>query len=223
LNVISNGLAAHLLAYVEQGGHLVLGPRSGMKDEHDALNIQRQPGPLVSALGGRVEQYYALETPVPVSGEAGAGMAQVWAEQLSTHDAAEQILLRYGKGDGWLEGQPAMISHRVGKGSLTYLGAVLDASAMHTATEWMLRDAGVEPEFTALPPDVEVCRRVGEGRTIYVLLNHGAAAAEIKLPRAMSDLLSDGASVSKVTLQTQGVAVLEDDSPSPATGTGDQQ
>ena len=223
LNVISNGLAAHLLAYVEQGGHLVLGPRSGMKDEHDALNIQRQPGPLVSALGGRVEQYYALETPVPVSGEAGAGMAQVWAEQLSTHDAAEQILLRYGKGDGWLEGQPAMISHRVGKGSLTYLGAVLDASAMHTATEWMLRDAGVEPEFTALPPDVEVCRRVGEGRTIYVLLNHGAAAAEIKLPRAMSDLLSDGASVSKVTLQTQGVAVLEDDSPSQATGTGDQQ
>ena len=223
LNVISTDLAAHLLAYVEQGGRLVLGPRSGMKDEHDALNIQRQPGPLVSALGGRVEQYYALETPVPVSGEAGAGMAQVWAEQLSTHDAAEQILLRYGKGDGWLEGQPAMISHRVGKGSLTYLGAVLDASAMHTATEWMLRDAGVEPEFTALPPDVEVCRRVGEGRTIYVLLNHGAAAAEIKLPRAMSDLLSDGASVSKVTLQTQGVAVLEDDSPSQATGTGDQQ
>jgi beta-galactosidase len=223
LNVISADLAAHLLAYVEQGGHLVLGPRSGMKDEHDALNAQRQPGPLVSALGGRVEQYYALETPVPVSGEAGEGMAQVWAEQLSAHDAAEQILLRYGKGIGWLEGQPAMISHRVGNGSIAYLGAVLDTSAMRAAMEWMLHDAVVEPEFTALPTDVEVCRRVGQGRTIYVLLNHGATSTEIKLPRDLRDVLSNDVSVSKVTLETQGVAVLEDDSPSSATGTGDKQ
>jgi beta-galactosidase len=170
-----------------------------------------------------VEQYYALEAPVPVNGEAGEGMAQFWAEQLSTHDDAEQILLRFGKGNGWLEGQPAMISHRVGKGSLTYLGAVLDPAAMHAAMEWMLREAGIQPEFAALPSDVEVCRRVGEGRTIYVLLNHGAAAMEIKLPRDLRDLLSDGSNVSKVTLQTQGVAVLEDDSPSQATGTGDQQ
>jgi hypothetical protein len=64
---------------------------------------------------------------------------------------------------------------------------------------------------------------VGEGRTIYVLLNHGAAAMEIKLPRDLRDLLSDGSNVSKVTLQTQGVAVLEQDSPSSATGTGDKQ
>ena len=45
----------------QQGGHLVLGPRSGMKDEHNALNVERQPGPLVAPLGGRVEQYYALD------------------------------------------------------------------------------------------------------------------------------------------------------------------
>ncbi len=50
-----------LLAYVQQGGHLVLGPRSGMKDEHNSLNVERQPGPLVAPLGGRVEQYYALD------------------------------------------------------------------------------------------------------------------------------------------------------------------
>jgi beta-galactosidase len=89
--------------------------------------------------------------------------------------------------------------------------------------EWMLHDAVVEPEFTALPTDVEVCRRVGQGRTIYVLLNHGATSTEIKLPRDLRDVLSNDVSVSKVTLETQGVAVLEDDSPSSATGTGDKQ
>jgi beta-galactosidase len=66
LNVIDNALAAKLLAWVQRGGHLLLGPRSGMKDQYDSLNPQRQPGPLVEALGGRVEQYYALDKPVTV-------------------------------------------------------------------------------------------------------------------------------------------------------------
>ena len=66
LNVIDDALAQKLIAYVKQGGHLLLGPRSGMKDEYNSLNPQRQPGPLVQALGGRVEQYYALDKPVAV-------------------------------------------------------------------------------------------------------------------------------------------------------------
>jgi beta-galactosidase len=77
LNVIDATLAAKLLAYVQHGGHLLLGPRSGMKDEFNSLNPQRQPGPLVDALGGRVEQYYALEKPVTVqleqSGQSTSG------------------------------------------------------------------------------------------------------------------------------------------------------
>ncbi|MEI4927143.1 beta-galactosidase trimerization domain-containing protein, partial [Klebsiella pneumoniae] len=65
LNVLPEDLAEHLLAYVRNGGHLVLGPRSGMKDEFNALLPQRQPGFLVDALGARVEQYYALEKDFP--------------------------------------------------------------------------------------------------------------------------------------------------------------
>ena len=71
LNVIPEALAEHLLEYVRKGGHLVLGPRSGMKDEFNALLPQRQPGFLTDALGGRVEQYYALEKDIPVSGAVG--------------------------------------------------------------------------------------------------------------------------------------------------------
>jgi len=36
--------AEHLAAYAKNGGHLVLGPRSGMKDEFNALLPIRQPG-----------------------------------------------------------------------------------------------------------------------------------------------------------------------------------
>ena len=95
LNVIPEDLANHLREYVRNGGHLVLGPRSGMKDQYDALLPQRQPGYLVDVLGGRVEQYYALEGDVPVSGSWGDGTASVWAEQLkassSENEAARGI------------------------------------------------------------------------------------------------------------------------------------
>ncbi len=209
LNVISAELAARLLAYVQQGGHLVLRPRSGMKDEHNALNVQRQPGPLVEALGGRVEQFYALEAPVPVSGAPGSGLAVTWAEQLSARADTEEILLRYRKANGWLDGQPAMISHRVGKGRISYLGAVLDPTLMRSTLQWMIRDADVEPEFGPLAVDVEVCRRAGKGRAVYVLINHGAAVADIALPEPMRDVLGDVRGLTKVELESQGVAVLE--------------
>jgi beta-galactosidase len=64
LNVIDDPLAAKLLSWVKQGGHLLLGPRSGMKDAYNALNPQRQPGPLAAALGAKVDQYYPIDHPI---------------------------------------------------------------------------------------------------------------------------------------------------------------
>jgi beta-galactosidase len=209
LNVISSSLAERLLAYVQQGGTLVLGPRSGMKDEYNALNVQRQPGPLVEPLGGRVEQYYALDGTVPVSGELGAGTADVWAEQLSTRAADTSVLLRYGKSNGWLDGQPAMVARQVGKGRISYLGAVLDADLMRSAIAWMTETAQAETEFGALPEDVEVCRRVGRDHSVYILINHASAAREIHLSAPMIDALHESSSVAAVNLEPQHVAVLE--------------
>ncbi len=210
LNVLSPELAAHLKAYVEQGGHLVLGPRSGMKDAYNSLNPERQPGPLVPALGGRVEQYYALDDAVPVSGILGSGTATIWAEQLSTQASDASVLLHYGKSNGWLDHQPAMMTRPLGKGTITYLGAILDANLMQTLTAWMIDGSRVQPEFGPLPEDVEVCRRVGAGRTIYILLNHGALPAGITLSAPMKDLLVDQPPQTTLTLASQGVAVLEE-------------
>ncbi len=209
LNVISQALAAHLLAYVQQGGHLVLGPRSGMKDEHNSLNVERQPGPLVAPLGGRVEQYYALDGAVPTGGTLGSGAASLWAEQLSASAPDVEVLLRYGKSNGWLDDQPAMITRRVGKGRITYLGAVLDPDLMRKVVAWATSDAQVEAEFPAVPASVEVCRRVDANHTIYVLINHGPAAAHVALSSPMSDVLQGKRRITSVDLEPQGVAVLE--------------
>jgi beta-galactosidase len=216
LNVISQDLAAHLLTYVQQGGHLVLGPRSGMKDEHNSLNVQRQPGPLAAPLGGHVEQYYAIDSAVPVSGTVGSGTASLWAEQLSASAPDVDVLLRYGKSNGWLDDQPALISRRVGKGRITYLGAVLDPDLMRKVVDRATSDAQVQAEFPAVPAGVEVCRRVDADRTIFVLINHGLlghgpVVAHVALPSAMSDVLQASRRVTSVDLEPQGVVVLVPD------------
>ncbi len=73
LNVLTPAAVRNLEAYVRGGGSLVLGQRSGMKDEDNGLEVQRQPGPLGEMLGGRVEQFYALDKDVPIEGKWGSG------------------------------------------------------------------------------------------------------------------------------------------------------
>jgi beta-galactosidase len=209
LNVIPEKLAQHLLDYVRNGGQLVLGPRSGMKDEFNALLSQRQPGFLVEALGGRVEQYYALEKDFPVSGEWGEGEAKIWAEQLKNSAPDADVLLRYGKTNGWLDGQPAVLSHKYGKGRITYIGTVLDDKTMAAAAKWMIEKSGVTPVFGPVPDGVEVCRRIGAGRQVFIVLNHAEEMRHITLPHAMKQLLESG-EASAIDLPAYGVAVLLD-------------
>ena len=206
LNVLSDAAAKNLISYVEGGGHLVLGQRSGMKDDDNSLQPERQPGPLESLLGGRVEQYYALTQPVPIEGKWGSGESQLWAELLSTKDGAE-VLMRYGKSNGWLDGQPAAITRRVGKGRITYIGAWLDPKAMAEAAKWMTEDSGVKPAFGPVPSGVEVSPRYGAHSVVYVLINFSGAPQTISLPAAMGDVL-EGGSKTVLTLANYGVAVL---------------
>ncbi|WP_158751874.1 beta-galactosidase [Acidobacterium sp. S8] len=209
LNVLSKETADHLLAYMKQGGNLVLGPRSGMKDEYDALNVERQPGPLVDALGGRVEQFYALEDKVPVSGDTGSGSASLWAEQLSAKAVDTQVLLRYGASNGWLDNQPAAITRKVGKGTITYVGAWIDDDLLAKLTSSLLQQHGVKPILPDAPDGVEVCQRKGNGHSVLILINHNTAKAHVKLPHEMRDLLGDGSRTS-VDLPAYGVDVLSE-------------
>lgn len=207
LNVISPALAKRLADYVAQGGHLVLGPRSGMKNEFNALNPERQPGPLVPTLGGRVEQFYALLDEVSVAGEWGSGKASIWAEMLAASAPGVEVLMRYGAGNSWLENQPAAIRRHVGRGTITYLGAVLDENLMASTAKALVDFAGVNPPTLAVPVGVTVARRVGAGREVFVLVNLSSGTQRVPLPGAMTDVLAGGAT-NEVSLPRYGVAVL---------------
>jgi len=209
LNVLSDAEAQNLIAYVQQGGNLVLGQRSAMKDVDNALQVNRQPGPLVPLLGGRVDQFYALTAPVPVSGTWGGSTSKEWAELLSTSDPDTKVLMKYGKSNGWLDNQPAAITRKVGKGSITYIGAWLDEPAMRNAAKWMTDMSGVEPKFGHVPDGVDVYPREGEHGKVFILVNFAKFQQTITLPKDMQNVF-EGTTVHSITLPVYGVAVLSD-------------
>ncbi len=208
LNVISDAIAKNLIQYVKDGGMLVLGQRSGMKNEDNGLATQRQPGPLAELLGGNVAQFYALEKDVPVSGAWGSGETKIWAEQLAVSSPETKTLMTYGKSNGWLDGQPAAITRMVGKGSITYIGAQLGPEQLAAAAKWMMTESGASMAIGEMPKGVDLYVRQGSGKTVWILINFGDETQSVPVPDGFKDVLAGGA-VKTVALKKYDVAVLE--------------
>ncbi len=199
--------ADNLTRYVKGGGHLVLGQRSAMKDESNSRWPQRQPGPLTSLLGARVEQYTALDNPVNVSGVWGDTKSELFAEQLTPQSPDVKVLMRYHAPHSWLDGQPAAVTRTIGSGSFTYIGAWLDDAGAKRSVQWMLNESSLKPDVFPVPQDVEVYRRVGRDHDVFIVDNSSTQAQTISLPAAMNDVLTDR-TVHSVQLPVYGVAVL---------------
>jgi len=167
-----------------------------------------QPGPLAELLGAHVREFYALERPVALSGRWGAGEARIWGEWLASDAADVEVLARYGAANGWLDGQSAAVTRRVGAGRITYVGAWLDDGLMDGLARWLAESVDLSAPFGALPPGIEVCRRAAGAREVFVVLNHADEARQVALPRAMRDLLKGTGAARALSLAPRDVAVL---------------
>jgi beta-galactosidase len=209
LAILGEERAATLLAYVEQGGHLVLTIRTGMKDGYDALLPARQPGPLRGAAGVEVEEYFALLEPAPVSGKGFSGASRLWAERLRVVDPDNtEVWLKYGASNGWLDGRPAVTAHRFGAGMVYYVGAYLDDHSQGLLMDRIMTAAGAEP-FMRTPPGVEVrTRQRADGRRLYFLFNHDPGTVSVQLPWPAHDHLTGRRLAGDFPLKPYEVAIL---------------
>jgi beta-galactosidase len=115
--------------------------------------------------------------------------------------------MRYGKSNGWLDGQPAAITRKVGRGRITYIGAWFDPKTMQQAAKWMTTTSGVKPALGEVPEGIEVDPRYGAQGTVFILINFSKQQQTIALPQAMTDVL-EGGEKQTLTLPVYGVAVV---------------
>lgn len=232
LNVIDDALAQKLTAWVNAGGHLLLGPRSGMKDDFDALNIDRQPGPLVDVLGAKVEQFYALDADLGLVGASDAqtrqgnlaGRADIWAEELRPLSSEAKTALLYRDPGGWLESKPAMVVRRYGAGVIAYLGTLPDQEILASLLREQMPSLQKHQTKLADIPEgspVELCVREAGAeagrRRVYIVMNHSGHGEMLTLHRRVRSVLEGvqiehGADASgpedTIVLPPEGVAVL---------------
>ncbi|MFC4543222.1 beta-galactosidase [Halosolutus amylolyticus] len=162
LHLVTADLADRLTAYVEAGGELLLGPRTGVKDAYNKLRPAPQPGPLADLVGATVDQHESLppqiETRVRRAGDPDDTYAfRTWAEWLDA-DAASPLLTYAG--DGVASGRTAAVRNAVGDGSAVYCGVWPAADLADDLVRPLLERAGVS-HSDRLPDGLRVCERGG--------------------------------------------------------------
>jgi beta-galactosidase len=182
-----------------------------MKDEYNALLPTRPPGPLVELTNVEVEEYYPLETPVPVFGNMiKNGSSRLWAERLRIIDESKLThpVARYGKHNGWLDDQIAISFNAVGRGGVYYVGAYLDEIAQTRMLEYICSINGIKPLLDT-PKGVEVCQRLTkDGQKVFIVINHQPVENKIDIPWPAKELLSGFSGTGEVILEPYGVVVL---------------
>ncbi|MFP9058942.1 beta-galactosidase [Natrialbaceae archaeon A-chndr2] len=163
LHLVTDALAARLTDFVETGGEVLFGPRSGVKDAYNKLQPRLQPGPLTDLVGARIDQHESLPPHLEscvTHLETGTNYEyRTWGEWLEPTTASP--LLEYdGTTGGVACGRPAAVVNDERDGTVTYCGVWPEADLADALVEPILERAAVDYS-SRLPDGVRVGARDG--------------------------------------------------------------
>ncbi len=206
--ILDDARAEKLKAFVQRGGHLVLTVRTGMKDRHNALLPQRQPGPLTEIAGVEVEDYYSLLEPAPIISKLFHGTSQLWAERLRPLEAANlEEIARFEISNGWLDGQLAIVVNSYGNGLVYTVGAYLDDASQQALTDEII--SRLKIDLFKTPDGVEVRTRTRpNAETVYFIINHQSTSQTVSIPWNALDHLTGKTIHGDVVFGGYAVAIL---------------
>lgn len=212
LHVMTERIAGNLERFVQGGGVLAITPRTGVKDEWNAVVGRRLPGLLSTLCGVEVEEYDslppdstgALEFCLPNVAAAAPLSAFTWCDVLKPTTAS--VVARYTK--DYYRGRAAITLNRFGNGQAVYVGTRGDDSFYATLAGWLVGLAGVRAPLAA-PQGVEVSERIQGNRRLLFILNHTGETQPITLDGAYCSLLDGSSHLSgAITLPPREVLVL---------------
>lgn len=181
--------------YVANGGHLILTCRTATKNRQGHFWEGEMAMPISGLIGARIEATDMLSN--SRSGEilmnSGIYKWNNWADLLVPEKNTD-ILATYS--NQFYKGKAAVVRHKIGKGSVTYIGADTDDSRLEKD---VLRNifAGANVSTENYPEGIYVYWRDG----FYVAVNYSSVNYEMELPNQAKIL------VGKKVLEPAGVLV----------------
>lgn len=197
-----------LRAYVEQGGTLVFGPRSGYKDRQNQCHDLPFPGIVRELADIGIEDFTMLlpEHNTRVSFDSGVTVpALTFSEVLNAN--SNQVLATYLGGDD--EGAAAIVKVPLGQGAVVYCGTFLPSEGIAALLENLDIHNSSDAFFTA-PLEVEVIKKTSSVNSFYMLLNFSDQPQHILLHSAAHNLLTGQKISSSVTIAAFDVLILEE-------------
>jgi beta-galactosidase len=198
-----DALLTRIADFVRQGGHVVMGFKSGFTNEYSTVRWTMAPGPLREAAGIRYQEFTNLAKEVRLTpdvftlGEKNA--ASVWAELLIAEKA--QPVLKYQS--EFLAPYPAVTRNAHGKGTLTYEGTYLSDELQREIVRDALKRAGLTGSDQSLPAGVKVRHgRNARGQRLHFYLNMSGK------PQAVSYAYGDGSDITAAKPVARGAQMM---------------
>ncbi len=202
--------AALLDEYVQQGGKLIFGCRTGYKDERGQCYMRPFPGAAKDLCGITVEEFTMVKGSRQPTTISWSGVTEVvtgaddFNDILKIEEASVEVMAVYAS--DYYAGKPAVTRNRRGKGEVWYYGAVFNEQA--AAEIINLIDLQSPADWLELPEEVELQVRTGASSSYAFLLNYSETPVTIHLHETKTDLLSGTTLSGEVLLEGFGVLVL---------------
>lgn len=208
--VVTEKQAANIRKYVEGGGLFVTSFRLGVKDESSRIVDAPLPGLLRDVMGVTLKDYVPVYTEKvgvqfskPLAGPEGS--CALWADLLQSSSNSVEVLATY---TGAYAGEAAITMNAFGKGKAVYVGADLDPMSLGRVLVTLLAANGVKSGF-GVPRGVEVTQRKSAKQEWTFVLNHTAAAQEVKLPSKFKNALGGATHEDVLRLDPYDAQVLQ--------------
>lgn len=177
-------------SYVEAGGVVIFGARTGMKDERGQCVMAPMPGLAADLVGARVDDFTLIgpgDDPVYGSLQGKKVEMPLFNEVLDV-DEATDILAVYT--NNYYQGKPAITCKSKGKGKVIYIGASFSRDVVR---ELLAYTKTLTPYKSVMDLDdpCELAVRVKDGQTYYMVLNYGSKPARIVLKSKLMDMDTD--------------------------------
>lgn len=216
--IVTEERAALLKNYVEQGGTLIIGCRSGYKQENGQCVMRPQPGLLQELTGSDVRDFSFASKMEPMVTAAWNGISMEMpvfndVMELAEHEEnveapAENAKVLAVYENSYFAGKAALIEKMTGKGRTLHLGSTFSEQNLRMLLEY----AGVWEPFAGImeaPESVELVQRKKDGKVYMFALNFLSVPQEIVLKKTMRSLLDERVVSGKVVLQPYQAGVYE--------------
>ncbi|PJZ66918.1 beta-galactosidase [Leptospira wolffii] len=168
-SMVDDSIIEKLKSFVENGGTLVLGYRSGSKDKNSWMLDSQVPGPFAEMAGVKVRKFEAVgNREVKIRFRILPGSCSKICEILEPTTA--KVWAKYSDGKKFYKGKPVITCNQFGKGNVIYVGTSLNPISFMLLYRRILRKAGVP--FTFYGPNVEKTFRKGKSKDYEILINH---------------------------------------------------